>query len=120
MATTTKSNVIIPDLWNEAVAGAFSQKTAFMGANMAKLGAAVVRGDFPRGNRGDIGDSIKVPYFGVIGDFALTSDGTALTAVQQAQTSESATVAHAGLAIEVTRWLSRALATTSTTRARAS
>jgi hypothetical protein len=103
MAKTTKSNVIIADLWNEAVKGAFAQKTAFSGSNLAKLGAAVIRGDFPSGPA-EIGDTIKVPYFGVIGDFADTSDGTAAVPVQMAQTSESATVARGTLAIEVTRW----------------
>lgn len=103
MAKTTKSNVIIADLWTEAVQGQFAQRNAFSGSNLAKLGAAVQRGDFPNG-RNEIGDSIKVPYFGVIGDFLNVSDGTAAVPVQMAMTSESATTEKATLAVEITRW----------------
>jgi hypothetical protein len=104
MAKTTKANVVIPELWDEALQGVFAQASAFGGANLSKIGAAVARGDFPGGN-GDIGDTIKVPYFGVIGDFAaISTDGDAITPSALSHSSESATVAHAGLAIEVSRW----------------
>lgn len=104
MAKTTKANVVIPELWDEAIQGVFAQRNAFSGALFANLGAAVARGDFPAGNA-EIGDTIKVPYFGVIGDFAAVStDGDALIPSALSHSSESATVAHAGLAIEVSRW----------------
>lgn len=104
MAKTTKASVVIPELWDEALQGAFAQRNAFSGALFANLGAAVARGDFPAGNA-EIGDTIKVPYFGVIGDFAaISTDGDAITPSALSHSSESATVAHAGLAIEVSRW----------------
>lgn len=104
MAKTTKANVVIPELWDEALQGVFAQRTAFSGALFANLGAAVARGDFPAGNA-EIGDTIKVPYFGVIGDFAaISTDGDAITPTALSHSTESATVAHAGLAIEVSRW----------------
>lgn len=103
MAITSKSDVIIPELWDKAVQGAFAQKNAFLGSALVATGAAVVSGDMPKGEP-DVGDEIKVPYFGVIGEFGDITDGNPLVPKKMGQMKETATVAHAGLALEVTRW----------------
>lgn len=106
MARTTKNDVIIPELWDEAVQGEFAQKGAFLRSTLIASGAAVVAGDMPKGEP-EVGETIKVPYFGVIGKFEkLAADGDALTPKKLGQTQEQATVEHAGLAFESTRWAS--------------
>lgn len=103
MPTTSKSDVIIPELWDEAVQGAYAQKEAFLPSTLVATGAAVVMGDMPKGEP-EVGETIKVPYFGVIGEFDDITDGNPLVPKKGSQTQEQATVAHAGLAFESTRW----------------
>lgn len=106
MAVTTKSDVFNPEILTEAVQGAFGQKTAFMGSRLASLGACVVEGTMPEGDAEAIGTTIKVPYFGIIGEFADNPDGTALTPAKIRMTSESATVSRDSLGFSVSRWAS--------------
>lgn len=104
MPKTTKSDVIIPEIFDQALEGAFSGKEALMGSALLKTGAAIAQGDFG-GGANDVGDIIKVPYFGVIGDFEdIVTDGDPLSPKKIAQDKEQATVAHAGIAFEVSRW----------------
>lgn len=104
MAKSTKSDVIIPELWDEAVQGEFAGKNAFMGSLFVASGAAVVAGDMPAG-KPEVGNEIKVPYFGILGDFDdLANDGDAAVPKKLSQTQELATVKHAALAFESTFW----------------
>jgi hypothetical protein len=104
MTITTVSDVFQPEILTEAVQGVFGQKTAFMGSRLAGLGAVVVEGSMPEGGPNAIGVTVKVPYFGVIGEFANNPDGSAVTPGKIQQTSESATVTRDSLAFEVSRW----------------
>lgn len=104
MARTTKTDILKPEIWTEAVQGAFAQKGVFNGSMLAQMGAAVIDGSF-EGGADMIGNEVKVPYFGTIGDFEENiADGTAATPKKIQQTEESATVSRDTLAIEVTRW----------------
>lgn len=104
MAKITKDNVLIREVFDEAVSGVLAQKNALMGSMLAATGAAVIAGDMPETKSG-VGSTINIPYFGVIGDFEDVSvDGTALTPKAFGQTQEQATVVHSGLAFEVSRW----------------
>lgn len=104
MARTTKDNVIIRELFDEAVQGVLAQKNALMGSALASIGAAVVAGDMPESFDG-VGNVINVPYFGTLGDFDdVSTDGDALTPKAMGQVKEQAQVAHSGLAFEVSRW----------------
>ena len=102
MARTVKSDILIPEIFTDAVQGAFAQKNALMGSSMVAIGAAVVDGSF--GGPNVIGNQVEVPYFGTLGDFVSNPDGTAITPSKIAQTSEFATVSRDSLAFEVTRW----------------
>lgn len=104
MAQTTVSDVFQPEILTEAVQAAFGQKAAFMGSRLASLGACVVEGTMPEGDRQAIGSTIKVPYFGTIGEFVNNPDGTALTPSKVQQTSESCTVTRDSLGFSVTAW----------------
>jgi hypothetical protein len=104
MAKTTKSDILIPELFTEAVQGAFAQKGVFKGSMLAAMGAAVVDGSFGGGAE-TVGNQVEVPYFGTLGDFETSiADGTAATPKKIQQTSETATVERDTLAFEVTRW----------------
>jgi hypothetical protein len=104
MATSIRSDMIVPEVLAEAVRGEFAGVNALYGT-----GAAFVTGSGWPNARG--GDTIKVPYFGTIGEMEdLASDEGAgstvpsLTPAKLDMSSESATVAHSGKAIEMTRW----------------
>lgn len=104
MPKTTKTDVIIPEIFTQAVRGAFAQKNALMGSLLAATGAAVVQGDFA-GGPNDIGDEVTVPYFGTLGEFEPNNtDGDPAVIKKIAQTSEKAVVGRDSLAFEVTRW----------------
>ncbi len=103
MARTTKTDVLIPEIFTEAVQGAFAQKDAFRGSNLVRTGAAVVSGEFPGGPT-SIGNEVEVPYFSLLGDFVSNPDGSAVSPAKLGQTGEKATVSRDSLAFEVTRW----------------
>lgn len=103
MPTTTKTDVIIADIFNEAIAAEFAGKGAFMGSSLVASGAAVVDGSFP-GGANAIGDAVKVPYFGTMGDFVANADGTAAVPQKISQMTETATVSRDSLAFEASRW----------------
>jgi HK97 family phage major capsid protein len=96
MATTTRSDLIIPEILADAVAGAWAERVALFGT-----GAAVESSTLPS-NRG--GDTVTVPYFGSIGEFEDVAEGAALTPTTLAQSSEQATVVRAGKAVSMTTW----------------
>lgn len=104
MARTTKSDILKPEIFTEAVQAAFAQKGVFKGSMLAAMGAAVADGSFG-GGADAIGNEVEVPYFGTMGDFEENiADGTAATPKKIQQTSEKATVVRDTLAFEVTRW----------------
>lgn len=99
MAFAKKGDVFVPELLAEALPGAFAGMAALSGT-----GAAVINTSFP-GGRAQVGESVKVPYFGTIGELQdLAADGDALTPVGITTSNETATVAHSGIAIEATKW----------------
>jgi len=105
MARTTKTDVIIPEIFTEAVKGRFAQKGLFQAESpLARTGAVVVSDSFT-GDQNDIGNEITVPYFGTIGEFTENmTDGDAADVTKVAQTSEKAIVTRDSLAFEATRW----------------
>lgn len=104
MARTTKSDVLIPEIFTDAVQGRFAQKNLFMAESaLAKTGAVVVNDSFT-GDAKSVGNEVEVPYFGSIGEFASTADGVAAAVNKLAQTSEKAVVSRDTLAFEATRW----------------
>lgn len=99
MAFAKVGDVFVPELLEEALPGAFAGMTALNGT-----GAAIINTSFT-GGRGMVGEEVKIPYFGTIGELdVLTNDGDALTPRGISTTDETATVKHAGIAIEATTW----------------
>jgi hypothetical protein len=104
MARTIISDVFNPEILTDTVQGAFAQKTAFMGSRLASLGVVIVEGSMPEGGPQAVGTTIKVPYFGVIGEFVDNPDGEALTPHKLQQIVEEATISRDSLGIEVSVW----------------
>lgn len=104
MATTKRSDLIVPEILLDAVRGEFAGMQALNGT-----GAAIISGTMPNSARG--GDTVKIPYFGTIGEFEdLASDEggvgavPALTPAKITSDSDSAAVEHSGKAFEITEW----------------
>ncbi len=104
MATAIRSDMVYPEVLTEAVRGEFAGANALYGS-----GAAFVTGSGWPDARG--GDTIRVPYFGTIGEMEdlASNEGAggavpALTPAKLDMSSETATVQHSGKAIEMTRW----------------
>ena len=97
MPTTQRSNLIIPEILADAVAGAWPDRIALYGSN-----AVVESSTLPEANRG--GSTVRVPYFGSIGEFDDVAEGAPLVPAPLTMTSETATVQRAGKAVEITAW----------------
>jgi len=104
MATITKSNQIIPELFAEAVDGAFASASAFMGAEAVNLGIVQVNGSFPQAGPDKIGSTVSVPYFGSLGEFVSRTDGTPATATASSMSKEQGTIDCGTLGFELTTW----------------
>jgi len=103
MPITVRTNLIIPEILQEAVRGEFAGVTALLNS-----GAAVVSPTLPESARG--GDVLKVPYFGTIGEYEDVAEAAALTPANIVMTADTATVQHSGKAIEITQWAQLAAA----------
>lgn len=95
MPTTTRSDLVIPEVLADAVAGAWPNRIALYGTD-----AVVESRTLPGGVRR--GDRVKVPYFGVIGELEEPAENAALTPVAISMTAEEATVRRAGRLVEIT------------------
>lgn len=105
MAFTKRSDLIIPQILLEAIQGEFEGAQALYGT-----GAVIVDNSLPGNYRG--GDTVTVPYFGIIGDAEdIVNEGDALTPEAISQDSETATVIHTGKAFATTVWARMAAAT---------
>lgn len=97
MSTTTRSNIIIPEVLEAALPAQLTGMRCLNGT-----AAAIVKPGLPADKRG--GDVVKVPYFGNVGDMEALAEGVALTPRSMAMSSEQASVVRAGLAVENTYW----------------
>lgn len=104
MANTLSTDLFNPEIMTEAVRGAFAQKTAFMGSALAQLGVVVVNGSMPQGGPEAVGQTIKVPYFGTLGEFESNGEDSEATPKKIKQTYEQGTITRDTLAFEVSRW----------------
>lgn len=102
-ATTTDSRDFDVQVLEDTVRGHFNGKNAVMASPLVAGGAVIVNDAMPYGPD-FIGNDVRVPYFGVIGEFADNPEDTAVTPVALKMGSETATVARSSLAFEVTRW----------------
>jgi len=95
LGNTTTSNLIIPELFLEAVTGALPGMSV-----MGRTGAVRVETGLPGGARP--GSPIHIPYFGTLGEMRDYADGDAIDVQQLAMTDETATVVRSGIAFNIT------------------
>ncbi len=97
MATTASSDLIVPEVLEDAVAAGVRGMKVMMGT-----GAVMVREGF-RPDRLEGGTKVKVPLFGHMGEFEDISESSALTLNKLTMTSEETTVIQSGKAYEQTQ-----------------
>jgi len=103
MAVTKRSDLIYVDQLQEAIQAWFVGKMALWGTGVAVM-SPTLPSVGPEGNKLKGGDTIRVPYFDVIGELEDVTEGQALTPAKLTETSETATVTHSGKAAEITAW----------------
>ncbi|UZX16552.1 phage major capsid protein [Thermus sp. PS18] len=79
------------------MAGAWPDRVALIGTD-----AVVESRTLPGGVKG--GDRVKIPYFGVLGEYEIVGEGASLTPATLTMTTEEAVVQRAGKLFEVTTW----------------
>lgn len=105
MPQTTSSDLFIPEVMADAIAGALAGRQALAGT-----GAFTIVPSLPESERG--GNTVNVPYFGHLGELQARTDGQALDVVTLTSAAETATVVRAGKAFEITHWAQRAAGAT--------
>ncbi len=97
MTQSLSTDLFDPEILEDAIAGALPGAVALVGSPCAKINTSL-----PNAARG--GDIVTVPYFGSLGRLAATAQGDALVPTKLTMSSETATVARAGLAFEMSVW----------------
>lgn len=104
MATTKRSDLVIPEVLADAIQSEFAGMTALAGSPVA-----VINGSLPNDVKG--GDKVKVPYFNNLGELDdIATEGDALTPRALTMSSEESVVQHSGVAFEITDWAKMAAA----------
>lgn len=98
MANTTKSDVFIPELLEEGITLGLRGKLA-----LYNTGAAILRTDLADGKT-QLGNIIRIPYFGRVGVVQDVADGDPLTPQKITSAIETATVQRSGIAFNATHW----------------
>lgn len=91
MATTTKANLIVPDVWADAVGPTILGKTVL--AQLADADDQLV---------GVPGDSVQFPKFDYIGDASDLTENVAMSTSTLTMTDSKATIKEVGKAVELT------------------
>lgn len=97
MAFTTRGDIVVPELLQEAIQGEFLGRTLLFGT-----GAVVQAPTLPGDKKG--GDTVTVPYFSTLGDAETLNEGDALTPEKITESKETDTVVRVGKAFETTMW----------------
>jgi len=100
VGNTGVSNLIIPELWLDAVEGALAGMSV-----LGKIGAVRIETRLPGGIRP--GTPINVPYFGSLGRMQALADLATMDVTQLGMTNETANVARAGLAVNMSEMARR-------------
>ncbi|MBQ4333910.1 MAG: hypothetical protein IJC63_00940 [Myxococcaceae bacterium] len=93
---TTKDNVVIPELFAEAITQALEGLNCLNGTRAAVIDKSLTSKV--------VGETISVPYFGALGEFQELGDGDPITPSQLTSSKETNTVKRYGLAFDMTRW----------------
>lgn len=103
MTQTARTNLIIPEILTDSIRTGLAGLTALLGT-----GAAIVNNSLPSDKQG--GDVVSIPYFNAMGKLDEVAEGAPLVPRQLTTDKETAAVARAGIALDLTRWARMAAA----------
>lgn len=112
MAITINTDMIDPQVLADTVRGRFSRQNMVLGSILASSGAVIVNDTMPFGGREAINNTIRVPYFGTLGEFVDNPDGQSITPSKLRQAVEQSSISRSSLAFEVSA-LARGVAASS-------
>lgn len=98
MASTRRSDIIIPEILAEGMPG------KYLGMNLLSGTGAVVVNPTLRYGKEEVGNQVKIPRFNTIGEFQDIAEGGAAQVQSITQGSETATVEHAAIAVGIGEW----------------
>lgn len=104
MAMSTASDVIIPEIFAQAVQAELKDNAAFMKSGLVSSGAVIVNNSFPLSGQSAVGNIVTVPYWNTLSGFVANADGSAITPQKLTESKEQATCARVSMAIQATRW----------------
>jgi hypothetical protein len=102
MACTTRKDVVVPELLEEAITNEITTNPILFGTP-----AVITRNTLGQVKGGDV---ITVPVWGSLGEFQDVDEGQALTPRKLVQSTEKSEVQRSGLAWEITDWAQMAAA----------
>lgn len=97
MGTTQTGNLVVPQVLTDTIKAEFAKVNLLNGS-----GAAIMSNSLPATVKG--GQTVTVPYFDAMGEMEDVAEGDALTPETLTMSSETATVAHSGKAVELSYW----------------
>lgn len=105
--TTTANRDFDVQVLNEVIQGEFAKKSALVGSPLAAAGAIMVDGNMPTpmgARSGWIGQTVTMPYFGILGEFSDNAENSASVPSSLGMTNETASVSRGSMSFEVSRW----------------
>lgn len=105
MATTARSDLILPDILAEEVLKGFTGMNALDGSGVVTMNPGLQAGS------SEVGNTVTVPFFDSIGEAEEVAENGALTPVKMTQSSETATVVRFGKAVSLGGLAKRAKST---------
>ena len=105
MAVTQSTDLELgKEILTQEVRSVLKGKMGLLGTVLVSSGAVVINGTMPESGRDAIGKTVRVPYWGSLGEFEVRTESQSPTPQKLGMTYEDATVARASLAFETSRW----------------
>jgi hypothetical protein len=104
MSVTSSTDIISREILADAVAEALKGKTGLIDSIFVSQGAIWVDGTMPKYGPSAIGTTIRLPFWGIMGDFVSRTESQSPTRTKVAQTYEDATIVRASASFEISRW----------------
>jgi hypothetical protein len=110
MTVTSSTDLFVPEIVTDATRAAMRGKLGLMGSVFVTSGAIRVSGTMPERGRDAIGKTIRMPYWGPLGEFEDRSEAQSPTPQKVQMGYEDATVSRKSIAFESSTWAKGAAA----------
>jgi hypothetical protein len=104
MAVTQSTDLFVPEIVTDAVRGALRGKLGLLGSIFVSSGAVKFSGTMPERGRKAIGTTVRMPYWGNIGEFETLTESQSPTPQKVQMGYEDGTVARKSIAFETSTW----------------